>query len=155
MAFLDNIGKKVSGAAQAAAKKSSELVETTKLNISIGSEEEKIKKLYGKMGKKVFEEFCSGDEVHSDLKDDCEAIKTCEKTIKDLKAKIMEVKNVKSCSNCGVEMEMSSMFCAKCGTKQEIPAPAQQQDSGKLCPSCNASLQEATAFCTSCGAKIS
>jgi hypothetical protein len=39
MAFFENIGKRVSEAAQVAAKKSSELVEVTKLNSSISSEE--------------------------------------------------------------------------------------------------------------------
>jgi len=37
MAFFENLGKKVGEAAQAAAKKSGELVEVTKLNVNINS----------------------------------------------------------------------------------------------------------------------
>ena len=45
MAFFGDLGKKVSEAAQTAVKKSGELVEITKLNMSIGSEEEKINEI--------------------------------------------------------------------------------------------------------------
>ena len=46
MNILDNISKRVSEVAQVAAKKSSEVVEITKLNMSINTEEDKVQKLY-------------------------------------------------------------------------------------------------------------
>ena len=53
MSFFENLGKKVGEAAQAAARKSSEIVEVTN-NASINAEEDKIQKLYSEIGK-VFE----------------------------------------------------------------------------------------------------
>lgn len=117
MAFFENLGKKVGEAAQAAAKKSSEIVEVTKLNISISSEEDKIQKLYAQIGKRLFEEYCSGQEVAEGYKVDCEAIKAHQDNIKGFKEKIMELKNIQPCPNCGNEVEKTAAFCARCGTK--------------------------------------
>jgi len=119
MAFLENLGKKMGEAAQTAAKKSSELVEVTKLNMNINSEEDKIQKLYVQIGKKVYEGFSSNAEANPEFAADCEAIKAHEENIKSLREKILEVKNLKACSNCGAEMDKTTVFCTKCGTKQE------------------------------------
>ena len=43
MSVLDNFTRKVSDTAKAAAKKSGNVVELTRLNMNIGAEEEKIK----------------------------------------------------------------------------------------------------------------
>ena len=157
MAFLENLGKRVGEAAQAAAKKSGELVEVTKLNVNIGSEEDKIQKLYTQIGKVVFEKYKATGVVDADAKDNCEAIKVHEQNIKALRDKIMEVKNVKLCVGCGAEMEKGTLFCSKCGAKNEV-APAQdpepQQASSVTCPACGSALPAGSAFCTSCGAKL-
>lgn len=156
MAFLENLGKKVGEAAQAAAKKSGELVEITKLNVNIGSEEDKIQKLYTQIGKSIFEKYNATGMADADVKDNCEAIKLHEQNIKALKDKIMEVKSVKNCVSCGSEMDKTQLFCAKCGSRNDI-APSQetaQQSATMFCPSCGATLPAGSAFCTGCGAKL-
>lgn len=158
MAFLENLGKKVGEAAQAAAKKSSELVEITKLNVNIGSEEDKIQKIYTQIGKAVYEKYSATGVVDTDVTESCEAIKVHEQNIKALKEKIMEVKSVKQCVSCGTEMDRAQLFCSKCGTKNEI-APAQENAPGQasavvVCPSCSATLPAGSAFCTTCGSKL-
>lgn len=148
MAFFDKARK----AAQSAAKKSGELMEVTKINMNISSEEEKIKKLYVKIGKAVYEKFSSGDDVESELVEDCKVISEHEDNIKDYRQKILDIKNIKKCEECGAELEKDVMFCPKCGAKQE-----QQQVSEKpqrTCPSCGASVDDEIAFCPSCGANI-
>ena len=157
MAFLENLGKKVGEAAQAAAKKSGELVEITKLNVNIGSEEDKIQKLYTQIGKTVFEKYSASGDADENVVENCEAIKVHEHNIKALKEKILEVKNVKTCTHCGAEMERTQVFCSKCGTKNEVaPAspPEQEQTPTAACTACGAPLAEGAAFCTSCGAKV-
>lgn len=157
MAFLENLGKKVGEAAQAAAKKSGELVEITKLNVNINSEEDKIQKLYNQIGKTLFEKYSATGAVDEDLKEPCEAIKVHEQNVKNLREKIMEVKSVKSCVSCGAEMEKAQIFCSKCGAKNET-APTREASAQAAatvtCPSCGAILQAGALFCTSCGAKI-
>ncbi|NLH96414.1 MAG: zinc ribbon domain-containing protein [Clostridiaceae bacterium] len=159
MQFFENLGKKVGEAAQAAAKKSSELVEITKLNASINSEEDKIQKLYSQIGKTIFENFEQTGTADDAVKEACVQITEHMANIKAYREKIAELKGIKSCINCGAEMERTQLFCGKCGTKNELPqddtaAPAAEQPAKPTCPSCNAEVGEGAAFCTNCGTKL-
>ena len=159
MAFLENLGKKVGEAAQAAAKKSGELVETTKLNVNINSEEDKIQKIYTQIGKTLSEKYSATGVADDDVKESCEAVKVHEQNIKSLRDKIMEVKGSKLCINCGTEMDKAQVFCSKCGAKNDLPAPeaaaeAPQAEATLTCPACGSVLQPGSVFCTNCGAKV-
>ncbi len=158
MAFFDNMGKKLGEAAQAAAKKSGELVEVTKLNVNIGSEEDKMQKLYTQIGKKVYEKYAATGTVDEDLVEDCEAIRIHDQNVKGLKEKILEVKSMKQCTGCGAELERNQIFCSKCGTRNEVPhtaEPAQQAAPSSItCGACGATLQADSVFCTNCGSKV-
>jgi hypothetical protein len=151
MAFFENLSKKVGEAAQTAAKKSGDLIEISKLSMSINSEEDKIQKAYEQIGKAVYEKFTAKQEVPSDFIASCEIIVAIEKTIIEIREKIAVVKNVKACTNCAAEIERDVAFCAKCGAKQTDP---QNTPEGKVCSGCGVQLAESTAFCTSCGAKV-
>jgi len=159
MQFFENLGKKVGEAAQAAAKKSSELVEITKLNASISSEEDKIQKLYVQIGKTIFEKFEQTGTADDTVKEACVQITEHMANVKAYKEKIAELKGVKTCINCGAEMERTQLFCGKCGTKNELPqtgttAQAAEQPAKPTCPACNAEVVEGAAFCTNCGQKL-
>jgi DNA replicative helicase MCM subunit Mcm2 (Cdc46/Mcm family) len=161
MAFFENLGKKVGEAAQAAAKKSSELVETTKLNASIGSETDKIQKLYNQIGKLVYEKYAETGEADENIAAACAEIAEHELNIKELRKKIAEIKGVKQCAGCGAEMERNQVFCSKCGARNEVPAPAAgeetppaQQPAASFCPSCGSALESGAAFCPNCGSKV-
>ena len=158
MAFLENLGKKVGEAAQAAAKKSGELVEVTKLNVNINSEEDKIQKLYLQIGKSIYEKYSSLGIADEDVKEACEAIVVHEQNVKALRDKISDVKGMKQCVSCGADMDKSQIFCSKCGSKNEVaPAPvssAEEQAAVVVCPACGSTLAAGSAFCTSCGSKI-
>lgn len=121
MSVFDNITKKVSDTAKAAAKKSGDLVEVTRLNMSIGAEEEKIKKVYSEMGKLLYEAYAGGNPMPDEVRESCEKIDEMKKTIEEMKQKILELRNVKACPRCGTELEMEMTFCHKCGKKQEVP----------------------------------
>lgn len=119
MSFFDKFGKKVEEATQVATKKSTELVEITKLNASIKAEEQKIQELYREIGEKVYEDFCIDNETYGDLDKICVQIKDSHSKIDQLKAKVREIKNVKLCSNCNAQVSSSSAFCDQCGTRLE------------------------------------
>jgi hypothetical protein len=116
--MFDKVSKKVTDTAKAAAKKSGDLVEVAKLNLSIGTEEDKIKKVYIDLGKVTYETFTNGGEVDEVLKSYCEMIKSHEENIKDIKMKILELKDLKLCPGCGVELDSDFDYCSKCGAKQ-------------------------------------
>ena len=76
----------------ALAKKSSELIEISKLTISINSEEAKIKELYSEIGKKVFEKHASGHYIDPELVENCNEITALYSKIKELNDKIEDIK---------------------------------------------------------------
>ncbi|MFZ5989165.1 MAG: zinc ribbon domain-containing protein, partial [Bacillota bacterium] len=127
MTFLKDITKKVTETAKVAAKKSSDLVEVTKLNMNISSEEEKIQKVYAQIGKIVFEAYEKGDQVEEAFKELCESVVSYKDNIKTMKQQILKLRNIKLCPECNAELESEVAYCPKCGTKQEIITTAAQE----------------------------
>jgi len=117
MSLFDNLGKKIGDAAQSAVKKSGELVEVTKLNLSISAEEGKIKELYEKIGEYIYNQYAEGKEMIPEVNEFCSQIKACKENISQLKSKIYELKGVKVCPKCGAESEKQAAFCSSCGEK--------------------------------------
>lgn len=155
MALFEGFGRKVNEAAQAAAQKSSELIGITKLNVSMGAEEDKIQKLFIQAGKLVYNDYKSEAPLSEDMRNICTQIAGHEQNITDIKIKILELKRIRICAGCGTELDMSNLFCKNCGLKQEAdqeestPAPSEI-----LCSSCNTPQQSGVSFCTNCGQKL-
>ena len=146
-------------AAQAAAKKSSRLVRDHQAECKHQFEEDKIQKLYSQIRKTIFKNFEQTGTADDAVKEACVQITEHMANIKAYREKIAELKGIKSCINCGAEMERTQLFCGKCGTKNELPqddtaAPAAEQPAKPTCPSCNAEVGEGAAFCTNCGTKL-
>ncbi len=111
MAFMDDLKKFGKNVAQ----KSSDMVETTKLNMSISQEKEKINKLYYEIGAAVYEQYKLGNDLG--LGDKCMQIAEYEAKVEEFQAKILEIKNAAKCPGCGAEVSAETAFCANCGTK--------------------------------------
>lgn len=111
MAFMDDLKKFGKNVAQ----KSSDVVETTKLNMSISQEKDKINKIYYEIGAAVYEQYKVGNDLG--LGEKCMQIVEIEAKITELQAKIMEIKNSTKCPGCGAEVSNETVFCASCGTK--------------------------------------
>jgi hypothetical protein len=92
MDFINNVGKKLGNAAKTATKKSEGLVEITKTNLSIGSEEDKIKKLFTEMGKELYARFANGESFDEPTNGKCAEIKAVEDNIETLKEKVRNLK---------------------------------------------------------------
>jgi uncharacterized coiled-coil DUF342 family protein len=119
LSVFDNITKKVTGTAKVAATRANDIVEVTKLNLSISAEEDKIKKLYAELGKAVYETYNAGEEVGDAFKFYCKKIDEIEKNIEEMKQKILEMRKLKMCPSCSIELEADMAYCPKCGTKQQ------------------------------------
>jgi predicted RNA-binding Zn-ribbon protein involved in translation (DUF1610 family) len=143
MAFFENVGKKMG-----------EVVEVTKLNSAINNEEDKIKKLYTEIGRKVYERFTAGGTACEDVLEECSAVKASYEEIENLRNKILQAKNLKKCTKCGEALELNIVFCPKCGEKQPvIEVKAEPQAQGLSCTGCGAPIGPETKFCPKCGAK--
>ena len=119
MEIIDNMRKKVRDATLSALKASSDLIEISKINMAINSEEQKIKSLMFEMGREVYESYKQGEAVDAELAEMCEEIARAEMDIEDMKLKILEIKNLKRCSGCSAEIDEDYAYCPKCGKKVE------------------------------------
>ncbi|MDP4181763.1 MAG: zinc ribbon domain-containing protein [Bacillota bacterium] len=158
MSMFENFTKKVTDTAKAAARKSSDLVEVTKLNMSIGTEEDKIEKLYLEIGKTIYESYAKDENIDDLFVEKCKQIDSYNNNIKEMRKKILELKNEKICPNCREELEIDVLYCSKCGAKQEIIEPEAEvileEVPQKLCLNCNSPIEEDSLFCTKCGTKV-
>jgi NADH pyrophosphatase NudC (nudix superfamily) len=173
MPFFDNLSKKVSDAAKTAAKKSGDLVEVTKLNRAISTEEEKARGIYLDIGKTVFTMFQNGQISDDNLMAFCRQIAEINNNIELIKEKILDIKDLNICPTCKHEVEQGTLFCPKCGAKieehdqepvqeqtpvmgnaEQAPQAEEQKPAEKFCPSCGNKYVEGTLFCSSCGNKL-
>lgn len=169
MDSLSKIAKSVGDGAKTAVKKSEDMVEIAKLNKAITNEEDRIKLTYNEIGKIVYSKYERNEAVEDELIQFCNKIDEFQNNILSIKQKIAEIKNVKVCSNCGTEVEPTSEFCVKCGTKLEI-ANLQKDNTEaeadvnnihevvnskpKYCAACGMEIVEDSKFCQECGAKL-
>ena len=79
--------------AQTAAKKSSDLIEITKLNIKIKESESDIRRNLVEIGKIVLEKYENESEIPDEFKEFINIIRVKKEVIEDLKSKIDYIKN--------------------------------------------------------------
>jgi ribosomal protein L40E len=114
MTIFNKLGKKFNCLAKNAVQKSSEVMEITKLNLNINTEEEALNDLFDKLGKYCFEKYTKGDISDSTVTEICEDIKIHQENIGYFREKINEVKNVVICVSCGKENPKTNEVCSKC-----------------------------------------
>lgn len=90
---IDTIRGKAAEAAQAAAKKTKQLAEIAKSNVSIYSEEDKIKKAQQELGKLYYRDYVVGEEMdEAEYLPWCQQIDESKQAISDLRDYIEELK---------------------------------------------------------------
>ncbi len=177
MAFFDKLNQ----VAKNLGDKTTDAIETTKLNTKIHSEknaaEEELKKI-GEFYYNVFAnggsvapevlEFCQKAKEHYDaiegaqaginqIKADNEAAKTAAQapvapTVPVYEAPVTAAPTGNVCSSCGAINAEGTKFCFECGNKLEESASAAPVNS--VCPNCGAPVIDGLRFCGECGTKI-
>jgi len=117
MDIFESIKSTISNTAKSAAKKSNELVEITKLKMSISNLEMDITRLMGDIGESVYDAYKNGEGTAEDLPDICEQIDIKYADIEESREKLRKLKNVKLCPTCKNEVDPEAVFCSKCGQK--------------------------------------
>lgn len=95
MEFLD----KVNAFAQAAADKTAEVVEDTRLKAQIANDQKSIKELETKIGAHYYRKFVSGEEVDAEVLEYCTAISVHKANIEEKKAALNAKKETASTSD--------------------------------------------------------
>ena len=123
MDFKNNfskITKSLSESASNVVQKSNELIAVSALNGEINDEEKKKDIIYIAIGKVVYNSFINKAELSEEIKQKCEAILEHDEQIKIIMEKIINVKRIKKCPNCGADMNISIKFCPDCGVMQKL-----------------------------------
>jgi len=96
-------------------KSSGDLFKSTKLSMSVTSEQNNLKNLHLEIGKKVHEIYQYGGNLGKFFDEKYREIVACELKINELKEQISQIKGVRECSKCGKSAERTAEFCPKCG----------------------------------------
>lgn len=101
--------------ARIAKDKSGEIYEITKLSIAISEAESKIDKLFKNVGILTYRDYENGFELSEDITALLKDVDGKFKEIEEMKAKINEIKSVKTCPKCNASNAKSANFCQNCG----------------------------------------
>ena len=96
-------------------KKTSESVNTLKLNFSVKNIESSIETLYKSLGEMLYNEYLNGAEFQDEYLAKCEKIDEHLEEIEILKTKIAEIKNKQLCPKCKKYTDIDSNYCSSCG----------------------------------------
>ena len=113
-ALWADVSGKAQTAAQTAAKKTGEVAESAKLNISLKTEQQKLGRLYASLGQLYYEKA-----EEAQLAAQVMEIDEQQQIIADLKVVIAEQKGKILCPACGKEIDGDSLFCNAGGPTQE------------------------------------
>ena len=115
MAFFDDLGKTLTQAGQAAAKKTKEVADLTKANAKIMDIRAKLDKAYAEVGKKYVELHPACDE--EGLKELVETVYSLEDRLTVLQNELHDLKGKVRCRKCGAMCDAEATFCASCGAE--------------------------------------
>lgn len=119
MELLNDIGRKITSAAKSVTKKSEDIVEIAKLNLSIGNEEDKIKKLLYEIGSELYRSYINGQSFGELYDGKCSEVKQHEENIKALRDRVLLLKGNKTCKTCSSIVGLEVNYCPNCGEKLE------------------------------------
>lgn len=157
MAFFDDLQSRILQAGDAAAQKTKELTETSRLRAAITSENKAIQETYSQIGQVYFTKFA--DDPDPDLANLCQRILEAKQNIQKYEEQILNIKNEIECSNCHARLPKGTVFCNQCGARLSYdgtaqPSAEQSAPSVCYCPECGSPNDPATNFCTECGSKL-
>lgn len=149
MAFLDEIGKKISQTSQGMVQKTKDTAESMRLSSAISDEEKRIDGLFFEIGKLYFE--LHANDYDPQLEELVLSVKEANTKIENYNEQIKRLKGIVRCPNCNGEVTYGSPFCSHCGTKMELPTEAEEDKKVRRCKNCGLPLPDGAGFCTNCG----
>jgi len=151
MAFLDDLGKKVSEVSARTIQKTKELTDTSRLNVLIADEEKAINSYYSQIGKLYYTIY--KNDYAEEFSVMIDGIVTSESRINAYREEIQNIKGVQKCEKCGAEVMKGAAFCSSCGATLPKEVSTEVIDTIS-CMSCGAILKKEMHFCTVCGKEI-
>lgn len=117
MDFIKSFKQRFSTTANKAIKASNEMVEVSKVMISINSIKTDIDTAYRQIGEKVYQSYTSDEGISEDTVTICQRIDELKTKLDELNERRRELKKIKLCPNCGSENAAEHKFCKDCGAQ--------------------------------------
>lgn len=154
MALLDELGRGLSGIGRKTAEMGRNFSDSSRLNSQIADEERNIQNCLMQIGR-LYVELHSTD-YESSFAVWMQNLADSEMRISEYKKQLQVLRGVRSCPNCGADVQKTASFCSVCGTRMPIePPPVQETPAGSVfCSNCGAAMPRGTRFCTTCGTKL-
>jgi len=121
---MQDLSGTIANIARNVTKTSGDLLKTTKLSMSLSSEEGNLRNLHLEIGRKVHEIYQYGGSLGKFFDEKYMEIETCERKITEIKEQIGIIKGIRECPKCGKKVERTSEFCPKCGIRLEVGSAA-------------------------------
>ena len=164
MAFFD----KLNDFAKNISDKTTDAIETGKLQSKVNSEKNLAGEELKKIGEFYYNAWLNGGEIAPEVLEICTAAKAHYDAAGEAQAEIDRIRAENEaakaaaaapvvpaapagtvCAACGTANNPGTKFCCNCGNKLEIPAPP----TPKTCPNCGAAIAEGMKFCGECGTR--
>ena len=115
MAMFEEVLSRAKVLAEAAGRKTGEVVENTKVKMEISQIQREVASLYEGLGRLVYDGKKSGESV-DDMVDACVAhLDEQNAYLEELRDRLLESKNAVRCAACGAVNDDSARFCNHCG----------------------------------------
>ena len=147
--------------------KTTDAIETGKLNSKVNSEKNLAGEELKKIGEFYYNAWLTGGEIAPELLEICTAAKAHYDAAAEAQAEIDRIRAENEaakaaaapaapaapagieCTACGTANNPGTKFCCNCGSKLEIPTPPEP----RLCPNCGAAIADGMKFCGECGTR--
>lgn len=117
MGTFEDIISKAKNVADAAGKKTGEMVEITKLRLSVSDAESKLNREFAELGERVYKAAKEQTDVTEYVNEKSAKIDGTYAEIVGLKEKIAQLKKEKKCPECGFNNPEDANYCVKCGAR--------------------------------------
>lgn len=150
--------------------KTTEALETTRLNAKIASERSSIAEKYKQLGEVYYKKHRGGMILEPEAMEICDVIDVHNKTIEDAKEEIRKMHEANGggqgteaaaadgelvCPKCGKNNDPSMKYCTECGAKMAVNVePEKEPAVSGVCPSCGVEVAEEMKYCGVCGRKL-
>ncbi len=118
MDFLENVKKVVTETAQTVAKKSGEVIESSKIQYAIFDLKNDIKKLYDELGRLTYFAVKHNEDNADEIQLKCDIIEEKLARIEALKNRTGEV--TAKCPTCGRKSDADGKYCPTCGADMTV-----------------------------------